>query len=117
MRVQSNTGHLGRISTRTKAVGQVAVGDLRLTNGDGLVLEGRMLYVVRNADQVIAAVRLNHHYTRGQIVEQLSLASFRFPTTAAALGDRLLVVNSQLNRRSAGQPSEQPFTVSLAPKP
>jgi Cu-Zn family superoxide dismutase len=115
--VQSNTGRLWRISTRTGAVTEVSLGDARVANGDGLVLNGRMLSVVRNVDQVIAAVRLNDDFTRGRIVEQLGLASFRFPTTAAELGDRLLVVNSQLNRRSAGQPPEAPFTVSLAPKP
>ena len=39
--------------------------------------------------------------------------SFRFPTTVEAARGRLLVVNSQFNRRGPGLAPELPFTVSV----
>jgi hypothetical protein len=40
--------------------------------------------------------------------------NLRYPTTAAPLGDRLLVVNSQLDQRATGTPV-LPFVVTAIP--
>ncbi len=49
--VQSNTGRLFRVDLRTRAVTEVDLGGALLANGDGLVLVGDLLLVVRNADR------------------------------------------------------------------
>jgi Cu-Zn family superoxide dismutase len=114
--VQSNTGRLFRIDTRTRAVVPVDLGGATLTNGDGLLLRGATLYAVRNAQGVIAEVRLSElggPEPRGRVVGAISDPSFRFPTTVDEARGRLLVVNSQFNRRAPGQSPELPFTVSV----
>ena len=45
---------------------------------------------------------------------QITSPSFTLPTTVAVAGRRLLVVNSQFNRRDS---PELPFTVSSVPRP
>jgi sugar lactone lactonase YvrE len=110
--IQSNTGKLFRISTATRRVTEVEVHGGRLTAGDGLLLRGHQLYVVRNRQGVIATVRLTTRYTSGRVISTLTDKSFRFPTTMAFARGRLLVVNSQSDRRGTWMGPELPFTVS-----
>lgn len=108
--VQSNTGMLFVINIATKEVVEIDLAGVALTAGDGLVLQGNTLYVVRNALGEIAVVKLSRQYTRGEVVDVITDPSFRFPTTAEIARGRLLVVNSQFNQR--GGTPELPFTVS-----
>jgi Cu-Zn family superoxide dismutase len=110
--VQSNTGRLFRIEVATRRVREIDLGGVRLTAGDGLLLEGRTLYVVRNALEQIVEVRLGRNLRRGRVVSTTTDPSFAFPTTIARAGGRLLVVNSQFDRRAPGLAPELPFTVS-----
>ncbi len=106
--VQSNTGDLWRIDTRSKAVSKVMGG---LNNGDGVLLDGRTLYAVRNADGVIAKVRLSDDFARGQLVAEEPLNGLRFPTTLAALEGDLVITQGQLNQLQGGTP-ETPFKLT-----
>ena len=115
--VQSNTGQLWRISTRTKRVREVDLGGARLQAGDGLVLRGHHLWAVQNSLGQITEVRLDHRFRSGAVVGTTTDPSFRFPTTADIAHGRMLVVNSQFNRRGAGLPPELPFTLSSIPVP
>ncbi|MDQ3942209.1 MAG: superoxide dismutase [Actinomycetota bacterium] len=110
--VQSNTGRLYRIDTASKEVVEIDLGTETLTNGDGLLLDGQTLYVVRNQQGLIVPVELSEDLSSGEVGEGISDPSFRYPTTIARAGDRLLVVNSQFDRRQSGQEPELPFTVS-----
>lgn len=114
--VQSNTGQLFRIDTRTHAVAEVDLGGARLPNGDGLFLRGTTLYAVQNAEQVITEVRLRGlgpGTPSGQVVGRLTDPSLRYPTTIEEVQGRLLVVNSQFDRRGPGLTPTLPFTVSV----
>jgi Cu-Zn family superoxide dismutase len=113
--VQSDTGLLYRVSTRTGAIRRINLGAATLTNGDGLEIKGHTLYVVRNSPEVVAKVRLNGRLTRGALVEETTDPTFQLPTTAALDRGRLLVVNSQFDQRGA-DPVE-PFTVSSIKRP
>jgi hypothetical protein len=86
----------------TKGVREVDLGGRTLTAGDGLEARGSSLYVVRNAVGTVARVVLSRQGLRGRVVSEVSDPSFRFPTTAEVLRGRLLVVNSQFNRRGPG---------------
>jgi Cu-Zn family superoxide dismutase len=110
--VQSNTGKLFRIDTGTKAVAEIDLGGATLTNGDGLLLQGRTLYVVRNRQELIVPVRLSRDLRRGWVGNGITSEALRFPTTIASDGRRLLAVNSQFDRRGPGLTPELPFTVS-----
>jgi Cu-Zn family superoxide dismutase len=108
--VQSNTGELFRIEIATREVVQIDLGGAVVTAGDGLVLRGRRLFVVRNALGQIDIVRLALERARGKVAGSITDDSFAFPTTADFARGRLLVVNSQFNQRG-GEPV-LPFTVS-----
>jgi sugar lactone lactonase YvrE len=108
--VQSNTGELFRIDTESKDVVEIDLGGETLTNGDGLLLDGGTVYVLRNQQELIVPVELSVDYTSGEAGEGFTDPSFAYPTTIAKHGGRLLVVNSQFDRQG-GEP-ELPFTVS-----
>jgi len=113
--VQSQTGRLFRIGLQDKSVRRVQLGSSVLKNGDGLELDGRTLYVVRNANGLIVKLRLAQDALSAVLLSNSSDPSLRYPTTAALARGRLLVVNSQFDERG-GDP-EEPFTVSSLPRP
>jgi len=115
--VKSLSGQLFRIDTRTKEVVEIETGGADLTNGDGLLLLGRTLYVVRNQNEVIVPVKLSPDFSRGVAGEGFTDGSLKYPTTVAAYEGRLLVVNSQFDARDEGRQPELPFTVSDLPIP
>ncbi len=110
--VQSNTGDLYRIDTENREVTQIDLGGEALTNGDGILLDGRTLYVVRNQQGLIVPVELSEDFASGEVGEGFTDPSFAYPTTIAGYDGRLLVVNSQFDRRQSGEEPELPFTVS-----
>ena len=113
--VQSNTGELFRIDTGSKEVVEIDLGGETLTNGDGLLLDGHTVYVVRNEQALIVPVKLSGAYISGEVGEPFTDPSFAFPTTIAKTDGRLLVVNSQFDKQE-GEP-ELPFTVSSIEAP
>jgi Cu-Zn family superoxide dismutase len=115
--VQSNTGKLFRIDTSSKAVVEINLGGQALNNGDGILLDGRTLYVVRNQQGLIVKVQLAEDFASGTVVSSTSDPSLAYPTTIAKAGDRLLVVNSQFNKRGEGLTPVLPFSISSIPIP
>jgi Cu-Zn family superoxide dismutase len=113
--VQSNTGKLFRITIATKAIVPINLGGATVTAGDGLLLKGRTLYVVRNSFGQIVPVQLSGDLTRGQLLAPITDPSFAFPTTVAEARGRLLVVNSQFNTRGTPAGPVLPFYVSSIP--
>jgi sugar lactone lactonase YvrE len=93
--VQSNTGGLFRVNPATGATTRVDLGGEVLTNGDGLLVLGRTLYVVQNRLNRVAVFRLDRAGTTGALVTHLSDPRFDVPTTVAAYGDRLYLPNAR----------------------
>jgi sugar lactone lactonase YvrE len=111
--VQSNTGKLFRITVADKAVAEINLNGATVKNGDGILLDGQTLYVVRNQDVVIVPVTLSADFSTGTLGTPFSDDSLRYPTTIAQEGKRLLVVNAQFDKRGKpGVTPELPFTVS-----
>ncbi len=106
--VQLNTGELWRIDTRSKAVKKVMDG---LTHGDGLLLDGRTLYVARNADQVVSKVQLSADYASGQLMLEEPARGLRYPSTLVMIGGDLVSTQSQLDKLTGGTP-ETPFKLT-----
>jgi sugar lactone lactonase YvrE len=92
--VQSNTGLLFRINPRTGVTRTVDL-DGSLTNGDGLEIDGDILYVVRNQLNAIAVVDLQRRLRSGAIVDTLTDDDFDVPTTVALLRHSLYAVNAR----------------------
>ena len=109
--IQSNTGNLYRIDVNDKSVTQVTVSGYQLTAGDGIELDGDLLFVVRNMNAEVVTVEMNDDYSSGTVV-QVTGGAFRFPTTIAASSDSLFVVNAQLDQQGPGGSPVLPFTIS-----
>lgn len=106
--VHFDTGRLYRIDTRTQEVVEVNLGGTRLTTGDGLWLEDTTLYVVHEIPASVVQLAITEDFASGAVAETLTHPSLKLPTTVAKYGDRLLIVNSQLDRT----PPELPFSVT-----
>ncbi|HSC92539.1 MAG TPA: hypothetical protein VLB86_12870 [Gaiellaceae bacterium] len=92
--VQSNTGKLFTV-TQGGVTAEIDLGGATVVNGDGLLLQGRTLYVVQNRDNKIAKIALNGRITSGRIVRYLTDPDFDVPTTIDDLGRRLYAVNAR----------------------
>ncbi|MFC4072538.1 SMP-30/gluconolactonase/LRE family protein [Actinoplanes subglobosus] len=92
--VQSNTGFLFRVTT-AGVTSRIDVGDTLVTNGDGLWLRGRDLYVVQNRLNQIAEIRLNRSGTAGSLTGTTTDASFDVPTTIAEFRGRFYLPNAR----------------------
>jgi sugar lactone lactonase YvrE len=93
--VQSNTGLLFRVDPDTGEATTVDLGGAVLTNGDGLLVRGRTLYVVQNQLNQVAVIKLNSAGTRGELVDTLTSPDFDVPTTVAAFGKSLYLPNAR----------------------
>jgi sugar lactone lactonase YvrE len=93
--VQSSTGFLLRVDPRTGVARRIDLGDALMTNGDGLLLFDRTLYVVQNRLNKIAVLELNDTGTKGELVGELTSPDFDVPTTVAAFGNRLYLPNAR----------------------
>jgi len=114
--VISYSGKLYRIDKTTKSITEIIL-NTPVTAGDGLYLDGTMLYVSRNATNQIFRVALNKDYSAGTVLGGGFGTNLLFNTTIARAGDYFLVVNGQLNRRSGPTPPVLPFSVSRVPIP
>ena len=74
---------------------EIALTGGEVTFGDGLLLEGRTLYVVRNRLNQIAVVRLSADLASGQVVRSLTDPDFDVPTTIDDFGNSLYAVNAR----------------------
>jgi sugar lactone lactonase YvrE len=93
--VQSAAKRLYTIDPATGAAKLIDLGGYDLTNGDGLLLHGRTLYVVQNRDNKVAVFRLSTDMTRATFVRELTDKALDVPTTIDRSGKRLYVVNAR----------------------
>src|SRR4029450_2128459 len=84
--VQTNTGKLFRMNPRTGVTRGAGRGGATLANGDGMLLAGRMLFVVQNRDNKIAVVVLSRSLDRGRLVAERTAPQFDVPTPSAVQG-------------------------------
>jgi sugar lactone lactonase YvrE len=95
--IQSSTGILFRVDPATGVATTVDLGGVVLTNGDGLLVIGRTLYVAQNLNNTVAVIRLNAEGTSGTLVAQLTDPDFQVPTTIARFGNGLYLPNARFD--------------------
>jgi sugar lactone lactonase YvrE len=93
--VQTVTGKLFRIDPRTGVAREVDLGGATLENGDGMLLAGRVLFVVQNRSNRIAVVVLSRSLDRGRLVATITDGDFDVPTTIAFQAGHLYAVNAR----------------------
>jgi sugar lactone lactonase YvrE len=93
--VQTFTGQLYRINPRTGFARLISLGGESVPNGDGILLDGRRLYVVQNRSNLVAVISLRPGLLSGSVLTRLSNPNFSVPTTIDDLGKRLYAVNAR----------------------
>jgi hypothetical protein len=93
--VQSNTGKLFRVDPVTGVTSEVDLGGDTVTAGDGLLLHGRLLYVVQNEALLLTTIRLDPSLTFGTVLSRRTDDDFDVPTTLDRQGRHLYVINAR----------------------
>lgn len=95
--VNSVDGVLYNIDPATGLATRIDISGADVEDGDGILLQGKTLYVVQNRMNKIAVIELNSDLTAGTIVEEIRNESFRVPTTIARFGNALYAVNARFD--------------------
>jgi len=112
--VQSNAGKLFRVNPTTGVTTEIALGGESVPNGDGILLNGKSLFVVQNQLNRIAVFRVDAALTTGRLVTRITDGRFAVPTTIDDLGRRLYAVNA---RFGAPTPATTDYQVVQVRKP
>jgi sugar lactone lactonase YvrE len=92
--VQSATGKLFTVDA-DGVTDEIDLGAFLATAGDGILLDGRTLYVVRNTFNEIVEIRLARGLGAGRVVDTITSPGFDVPTTIDERGNRLYAVNAR----------------------
>lgn len=111
--VNTSTGLLYRVDPDSGQASEIDLGGDNLTAGDGILLDGRTLYVVRNQFDEIAVVALEPGRTQGEVVRVITDPRFDVPTTVAEFGSYLYAVNA---RFGTSNPENAEYSVIRVPK-
>ena len=93
--VNSTEGALYQVDPETGFATRIDLGGDNVQRGDGILLQGKTLYVVQNAFNQIAVVELSPDLGSGTIVEIITDTDFDVPTTIAKFGNSLYAVNAR----------------------
>jgi sugar lactone lactonase YvrE len=116
--VNFTLGTLYRVDPRTGTAVEIDLDGDALPYGDGILLDGRDLYVVQNALNQVAVVHLRGHYTAGSVQRIVTDPRFRIPTSIAAFGDALYALNARLDVAPPFVPSpDVEFEIVRVPLP
>ena len=93
--VNSTEGALYTVDPNTGVATRIDLGTGAVPAGDGILLQGKTLYVVQNQLNQIAVVSLSADLSSGTIEETITSPNFRVPTTIARFGNSLYAVNAR----------------------
>ena len=107
--VQSFSRKLLTIDPKTGVAKLIDLGGYDLSNGDGLLLRGRTLYVVQNRDNKVAVFELSRDLTTATFLRALTdPGNLDVPTTIDRFGGRLYVVNARFGTTT---PTDQAYHI------
>lgn len=93
--VNSAEGALYNVDPQTGFATRIDLAGGSVPNGDGILLQGKTLYVVQNRLNQIAVIKLSPDLTEGTIVDTITSSLFEVPTTIARFGRDLYAVNAR----------------------
>ena len=101
--VNLTTGLLYRVDADTGEALQIDLGGVSLMFGDGILLDGFTLYVVRNLLNMVAVIELSPDLLSGEVVGAITDPDLHIPSTIAAFGNKLYAVNARFDVAPPGQ--------------
>lgn len=94
--VQSNTGFLFTIDPDTGVTDRIELENGEtVPNGDGILFDGRTLWVIQNRLNLLAEVRLEGGYESGKVVSRTGNPEFDVPSTFDQSGNSFYFVNAR----------------------
>jgi hypothetical protein len=90
------------INPGTGVAKTIATGTYDLVNGDGLMLDGLLLYVVQNRSNLIAIFRLSDDLKAATYITAINDPVLDVPTTIDRLGNRVYAVNARFGTATPG---------------
>jgi hypothetical protein len=95
--INSTSGILYLVEPDSGDASEIDLGGEMMTMGDGILLDGKTLYVVRNRINQIAVIRMAPDLSSGQVTGSITNPAFRVPTTIAEFGSSLYAVNARFD--------------------
>lgn len=111
--VNSVRGEIYRVDPLSGQADLIDLGGESVSFGDGLLLRGPNLFVVRNQLNQIEVVEMDKEWSTGTIVDTITNPNFRIPTTAATFGNALYLVNARFNVAPTPDTDYEAVRVSL----
>lgn len=94
--VNSTTGNLYRVDPVTGSATVIDLGGPGVVSaGDGMVLRGQTLYVVRNQFNEVVVIHLNADWSAGTVIKTLTSPNLDIPATIGVFGSALYAVNGR----------------------
>jgi sugar lactone lactonase YvrE len=98
--VQSNTGFLFTADPDTGVTQRIDLGGETVVNGDGILLDGKRLWVIQNRLNLVTLIQLQPDLGSGVVEGRFTDPDLDVPTTAARAGNRLILVNARFGNPS-----------------
>jgi sugar lactone lactonase YvrE len=99
------------INPETGIAKTIATGSYTVVNGDGLMLDGQLLYVVQNQSNLIAIFHLSNDLHKAAYITAINDPDLDVPTTIDRVGNRVYAVNA---RFGTATPSDQHYDIVKA---
>ena len=99
------------INPATGAAKTIVTGSYTVVNGDGLMLDGKLLYVVQNQSNLIAIFHLSDDLHKAAYITAINDPDLDVPTTIDRVGNRVYAVNA---RFGTATPSDQHYDIVKA---
>lgn len=95
--VNSFAGALYMVDGETGSTVEVDLGGGSVPSGDGMLLDGKTIYVVQNFLNQISVVELSSDFSSGIVAGTISDSDFMIPTTVSEFGNSLYAVNARFD--------------------
>jgi len=93
----SAAASLYTVDPSTGVATSIDLGGATVPNGDGILLDGKTLYVVQNFANQIGVIELSSDLSIGNLGDPIISNLFRIPTTVAEFGNSLYAVNARFD--------------------
>ena len=100
--VQSGAGKLFAVDPATGMADEIELTGGNVAFGDGILLDGKTIYVVQNQLHRVAVVELSPQLASGHVAGHLTNEALDVPTTIAEFGKRLYTVNARFGTPDPG---------------
>lgn len=102
MVASTDRGEIYRVDPNTGETVLLDLGGTLLPFADGILLDGKTLFVVQNLINMVAVIELNDELDSGSLVKTITGSDFGIPTTVAEFGNSLYLVNAHFDLAPPG---------------